>query len=97
MDLLSLMSSFKCCKNFPVKRNFSERNFLEVYAAVHYKWLLGYFQNYEQSEMGNSKRSLAGVIRNTKVLILSFFHSHTLIHTYDAITQNCSYSLKHLA
>ena len=36
MDLLSFMSSFKCCKNFPLKINFSESNFLEVYAVVHY-------------------------------------------------------------
>ena len=35
-DLLSFMSSFKCCKNFPLKINFSESNFLEVYAVVHY-------------------------------------------------------------
>ena len=37
MDLLSFMCSFKCCKNFPLKINFSESNFLEVYAVVHYK------------------------------------------------------------
>ena len=30
------MSSFKCCKNFSLKINFSESNFLEVYAVVHY-------------------------------------------------------------
>ena len=36
MDLLSFMSSFKCCKNFPLKINFSGSNFLEVYAVVHY-------------------------------------------------------------
>ena len=36
MDLLSFMSSFKCCKNFPLKINFFESNFLEVYAVVHY-------------------------------------------------------------
>ena len=35
MDLLSFMSSFKCCKNFPLKINFSESNFLEVYAVGH--------------------------------------------------------------
>ena len=34
--LLSFMSSFKCCKNFLTKINFSESNFLEVYAVVHY-------------------------------------------------------------
>ena len=27
MHLLSFMSSFKCCKNFPLKTNFSESNF----------------------------------------------------------------------
>ena len=27
MDLLSFMSSFKCCKNFPLNINFSESNF----------------------------------------------------------------------
>ena len=27
---------FQCCKNFPLNINFSERNFLEVYAVVHY-------------------------------------------------------------
>ena len=37
MDLLSFMSSFKCCKNFPLKINFSKSNFLEVYAVVHYR------------------------------------------------------------
>ena len=36
MDLLSFMSSFKCCKNFPLKIHFSESNFLEVYADMHY-------------------------------------------------------------
>ena len=36
MDFLSFMSSFKCFKNFPLKTNFSENNFLEVYADVHY-------------------------------------------------------------
>ena len=36
MDLLSFMSSFKCCKNFPLKINFSESNIFEVYAVVHY-------------------------------------------------------------
>ena len=36
MDLLSFMSSFKRCKNFPQKINFSECNFLEVYAVAHY-------------------------------------------------------------
>ena len=30
------MSSFKCCKNFSLKINFSESNILEVYAVVHY-------------------------------------------------------------
>ena len=37
MDLLSFMSSFKCCKKFSLKINFSESNFLEVYAVVHYR------------------------------------------------------------
>ena len=36
MDLLSFMSSFKCCKFFPLIINFSVSNFLEVYAVVHY-------------------------------------------------------------
>ena len=36
MDLLSFMSSFKCSKNFPLKINFSDSNFLEIYAVVHY-------------------------------------------------------------
>ena len=36
MDLLSFMCSFKCCKNFSLKKYFSESNFLEVYAVVHY-------------------------------------------------------------
>ena len=36
MDLPSFMSSFKCCKNFPLKANFSESNFFEVYAVVQY-------------------------------------------------------------
>ena len=36
MDSLGFMSSFKCCKNFPLKINFSESNFFEVYAVVHY-------------------------------------------------------------
>ena len=36
MDLLSFMSSFKCCKNFPLKIHYSESYFLEVYAVVHY-------------------------------------------------------------
>ena len=36
MDLLNFMSSFKCCKNFPLKINFSESNIFEVYAVVHY-------------------------------------------------------------
>ena len=36
MDLLSFMISFKCYKNFPLKINFSESNFLEVYAVVYY-------------------------------------------------------------
>ena len=36
MDLLSFMSSLRCCKNFPLKINFSESNFLEVYAVVNY-------------------------------------------------------------
>ena len=40
MHLLSFMSSFKCCKNFPLKINFSESTFLEVYAVVHYMNLL---------------------------------------------------------
>ena len=35
MDLLSFTSSFKCCKNFPLKINFSESIFLDVYAVVH--------------------------------------------------------------
>ena len=38
--LAQFMSSFKCCKNFPLKINFSESNFLEVYAVVHYIYLL---------------------------------------------------------
>ena len=37
MDLLSFMSSFKCCKNFPLKIIFSKSNYFEVYAIVHYK------------------------------------------------------------
>ena len=36
MDLLSFMSSFKCCKNFPLNINFSESKLLEVDAVVHY-------------------------------------------------------------
>ena len=36
MDLLSFMCSFKCFKNFPLQIDFSESNFLLVYAVVHY-------------------------------------------------------------
>ena len=31
------MTVFKCCKNLPLKMNFSESNFLDVYADVYYK------------------------------------------------------------
>ena len=37
MDLLSFITVFKYCKNLPLKMNFSESNFLDVYAVVYYK------------------------------------------------------------
>ena len=39
MDLLSFVCSFKCCKNFLLKINFSESNFLDVYAVAHYSFV----------------------------------------------------------
>ena len=37
MDLLSFITVFKCFKNLPLKMNFTESNFLDVYAVVYYK------------------------------------------------------------